>query len=232
MCEPSDIPILFSDRMHIETLAKRKRVTRRVVTSHTSVPGAYSWNHPELKHDFDSAWVDPGFTGEDGKRRDAYLKTPMIPREGQQDLWGDVTDRVYCRIKSGDQLWVREAHALLDMCLWPDVTNKWIDHKEKHVCVFYRVGFTKPGPPKWRPSIHMPRVAARTFLVVESVKPERLQEITWKGILAEGVREGGCPHSALEAFRKLWDGLNAGRGYPWGDNPWVWVIGFRLDTKR
>lgn len=41
--------------------------------------------------------------------------------------------------------------------------------------------------PKWRPSIHMPREAARIFLRVTDVRVERLQDITVDGINAEGV---------------------------------------------
>ena len=40
---------------------------------------------------------------------------------------------------------------------------------------------------KWRPSIHMPKEAARIFLKVTEVRVERLQEITWQQALAEGV---------------------------------------------
>jgi hypothetical protein len=33
--------------------------------------------------------------------------------------------------------------------------------------------------------------------------------------------------SACELYRKLWDSLNAARGYGWDVNPWVWVVEFR-----
>jgi hypothetical protein len=28
-------------------------------------------------------------------------------------------------------------------------------------------------------------------------------------------------------FEEHWNDLNAKRGYPWDDNPWVWAITFR-----
>lgn len=40
---------------------------------------------------------------------------------------------------------------------------------------------------KWRPSIHMPRKAARTFLRVTGVRVERLQDITEEQAIKEGV---------------------------------------------
>ena len=40
---------------------------------------------------------------------------------------------------------------------------------------------------KWRPSIHMPKEAARIFLRVTGVRVERLQDVTVEGILEEGI---------------------------------------------
>ena len=80
---------------------------------------------------------------------------------------------------------------------------------------------------KWRPSIHMPRKAARIFLEVKSVRVERLQDISQEDIYAEGIQID-CVSSYANRFSfiKLWDTLNAKRGYSWESNPWVWVIEF------
>lgn len=89
--------------------------------------------------------------------------------------------------------------------------------------------------PKWRPSIHMPKEAARTFLQVTGVKAERLQDITEEQAEAEGIqgytKDGklyryctnidswaetykpkrgenywqGMPKTAIEAFSLLWN---------------------------
>lgn len=88
------------------------------------------------------------------------------------------------------------------------------------------------GQGKWRPSIHMPKWAARIWLRVAEVRIERLQEITTEGIRAEGVT---LPRLSCQlqddtnhrfAWIDLWDGINAKRGYPWASNPWVWVVRF------
>jgi hypothetical protein len=41
----------------------------------------------------------------------------------------------------------------------------------------------------------------------------------------EGLRED-FPEMDRIGFRTLWDGINAGRGYPWDKNPCVWVYEF------
>lgn len=80
----------------------------------------------------------------------------------------------------------------------------------------------------WRPSIHMPKDAARIFLRVTNVRVERLQDITDDDISAEGL-EIGC------YFDELWNGTikPADRDkYGWAANPWVWVIDFERISKE
>nr|DAI22126.1 MAG TPA: ASCH domain protein [Caudoviricetes sp.] len=95
----------------------------------------------------------------------------------------------------------------------------------------------------YRPSIHMPKEAARIFLRVTDIRIEKLQDIDCSGALAEGC-DGrcDCPSSgtegslscitrdfSIERFQTVWDKtikkseLNI---YGWSANPWVWVIEF------
>lgn len=48
---------------------------------------------------------------------------------------------------------------------------------------------------KWRPSIHMPKTAARIFLEVTAVWVERLQDITVGDCTKEGIQFEACPHN-------------------------------------
>lgn len=90
---------------------------------------------------------------------------------------------------------------------------------------------------KWRPSIHMPREAARIFLRVTDVRVERLQEITDKGARAEGCGDLDVIYynGWLRCeFAELWDSTikPAEREiYGWAANPWVWVIVFERCEK-
>ena len=46
---------------------------------------------------------------------------------------------------------------------------------------------------KWKPSIHMPKEAARIWLKVTDVRVERLQEITDEQAKREGIQYDECP---------------------------------------
>lgn len=96
----------------------------------------------------------------------------------------------------------------------------------------------------WRPSIHMPRTAARLFLKITDIRVERLQDITEEDAKGEGIRaftkDGELykychiddfvwrdgVRTAKEAFQNLWDSIGAKSGNEWDVNPWVWVVEF------
>ena len=91
---------------------------------------------------------------------------------------------------------------------------------------------------KWKPSIHMPKEAARIWLKVTDVRVERLQEITSEQISREGV-EVEYPHvlngeEKRYAFSTLWNSTIKKSDidrYGWNASPWVWVIEFERCEK-
>ena len=91
---------------------------------------------------------------------------------------------------------------------------------------------------KWKPSIHMPKEAARIWLKVTDVRVERLQDITSEQIGREGV-EVEYPHvlngeEKRYAFSRLWDSTIKKSDldrYGWNASPWVWVIEFERCEK-
>ena len=91
---------------------------------------------------------------------------------------------------------------------------------------------------KWKPSIHMPKEAARIWLKVTNVRVERLQEITSKQICREGV-EVEYPHALngeekRYAFSTLWNSTIKKSDidtYGWDANPYVWIIEFERCEK-
>lgn len=92
---------------------------------------------------------------------------------------------------------------------------------------------------KWKPSIHMPKEAARIWLKVTNVRVERLQEITPQGAWKEGAR-CSCLHPVPDcagnktAFVNIWNSTIKKSDldwYGWSANPWVWVIEFERCEK-
>ena len=119
--------------------------------------------------------------------------------------------------RPGDRLWVRETFSY--------GANGY----------YFRSDVKQPETVKyaWKPSIHMPRVASRITLEVTSVRVERVQDITGKDALAEGIEkppyhyEESPEESYRRAFKMLWDSINSKRGFGWDKNPWVWVVEFK-----
>ena len=113
----------------------------------------------------------------------------------------------------GDVLWVRETFD--DVALG----NPW----------YYKAdGDLRPEcwkGERWRPSIHMPREAARIFLRVKDVRVERLRDMNDSDLANEGFGD-------WIRFISLWNStLNSTDcdKYDWNSNPWVWVIEFNIE---
>ena len=142
------------------------------------------------------------------------------------------------------------------------VRETWMDYAGltmyKADCDIYRLDSLNFAGLGWKPSIHMPKEAARIWLKVTNVRVERLQEITETQTEEEGFlftppclhRTGEnycdidgpcgskikyCDMSAGELFGKvLWDSTIKKTDidiYGWDANPWVWVIEFERCEK-
>lgn len=73
----------------------------------------------------------------------------------------------------------------------------------------------------------MPRWASRITLEVESVRVERLQDISEEDAVAEGILPFSSSPSKIPVmqFQDLWEAIN-GPG-SWDANPCVWVVTFK-----
>ena len=223
MSQIKERPILFSAPMVRAILEGRKTVTRRAVKPQQ--PEGHKWR----------GWIlDSACTKEIGKAS-----------------WGECTgplqrNSVYASCpygKPGDRLWIRETFI--------DLRGTGVEHRPDPDGPLQRYAYAadcRPGSHsdearkdfglKYKPSIHMPRVASRILLEITDVRVERLQDITYEQAAAEGVHrgpmrewcasdEGGACHKyPVPAFRDLWQSV----GGDWDANPWVWVVEFRRVT--
>jgi len=165
---------------------------------------------------------------------------PFINSYIPQILYPQPGIYVYLRVKQryevGDKLWVRET--------W----QKGLTEDEERYYLYKADGEDRSDWKSsnghsfsWKPSVHMPRNAARLFLEVKEVRVERLQGITDADALCEGVDINYCPvkkiadgslkfcdtdKPAVFYLASLWDAVNAKRGYSWDTNPWVFVYEF------
>lgn len=125
--------------------------------------------------------------------------------------------------RKGDILYVREAY------------------RENNNGYLYRADFAKDDIEdimKWKPSLHMPKEAARIWLRVANVRMEKLNEISEEDAKAEGANlkkgknigiQEKMARSSIERFAEIWDSTikKSDLGtYGWNANPWVWVIEF------
>lgn len=116
----------------------------------------------------------------------------------------------------GDRLWVRETFLI-----------ERSQHKDYYE---YKANYsdTFAGDVCWKPSIFMPREAARILLEVTDVRVEKLQDISEEDAIAEGSNFYGSGYGLLtakEIYETIWESIN-GKG-SWDKNPWVWVITFK-----
>lgn len=133
--------------------------------------------------------------------------------------------------RPGDRLWVRETFV----------------YRSKHDRYYYQADhpvFAPYAHNGWKPSIFMPRKACRLVLEITKVDIQQLDDITDADCMAEGIigyagtkRFFGRKDEPLDedfirghprlVYLRLWDKINAKRGFGWTTNPWVWVLTYK-----
>lgn len=139
------------------------------------------------------------------------------------DVYGEKFFKLPC--ESGDILYVRET--------WKKAPNGYYYYED-----WQRNDIADVT--KWKPSIHMPKEAARIWLKVMNVRVERLQEISAESALAEGADKyihtnGGLDENmTITSFIGIWNSTIKKSDldrYGWDANPYVWVISFERCEK-
>ena len=190
-------PILMNTEMVRAILDGRKTVTRRVVKPANAKKAAgegYRQGH--------GLWID--FSADNGDR-EGYIKDYSV-----SPCWftlGWYVNR-YAPYLPGDVLWVRET--------WTSLVGSYLYRADQ------KPGMKNPG--KWRPSIHMPREAARIWLRVTDVRVEKLQAISYEDLQREGGKSDfykvkrcracgygephypKCDYEHCDNYKGLWEG--------------------------
>lgn len=243
-------PILFNTDMVREIQNNRKTVTRRVIrlkysnTHHEMHTDKYGTRLIEIQNDVEGETFGKREDGTTWHKLRGYIE-PKPP------------------YKRGDILYVRET--------W-GISN--IDYDDKVAYIVYKASVNErdegcravrlpndkfeklhdsiaENMSDWRPSIHMPKEAARIFLRVTDVRVERLKNITTDQAIKEGFEGEPCScvngeyifgmYSCTDCmgigwieppqvgFMETWNSTISKKDldkYGWDASPWVWVIEF------
>lgn len=237
-----EIPILFSTQMVQALLADTKTETRRTIKPQPDENGVTFMKNAPLD------W-------------EAHYKEEWKP--WKWDTEQGETIAKHCPYgQPGDWLWVRESFVsgfkMDDGCFAYDDEG---NHIEK---IWYKADgdlhnwwtgdsdFPSENIP-WKPSIHMPKAAARLWLEVLEIKVERLQDISEADAMAEGIEwqikypedyptlryyrdymfknrfAAGMLFGPKQSFKSLWQSINGPES--WNANPWLWVVKFKIISK-
>ena len=215
-------PILFNTDMVLAILDGRKMVTRRVIKPQPKSKLCYVFAGSHKKDI--RRWVYPSKTAHEFLGEEFKL-TDDITEEELKKKWNPP-------YHTDDILYVRET---------------WGEGYEEGTYIYKADDklanlpeFKESSKLIYRPSIHMPKEAARVFLKVTNVRVERLQDIDDEQAKEEGANwrngknvgfEEKMRRSAVERFAEIWNS-NIKKSdldrYGWDANPWVWVIEFEV----
>lgn len=204
-------PILFNIEMVRAILDGRKTCTRRVCKDV-------------------NAYMVPDMEFYNANKR-TYAIHNYADREHTEPL--SLIEKI-CPICPGDILYVRETfqNCCRHTVHSPLIHSKYC-YRASNESVFYGCIEECGTICNWKPSIHMPKEAARIFLKVTDVRVERLQDIDIDGIRNEGLSSmavhAGDTEIALKEWEILWNSTikkSDIETYGWDANPWVWVIEF------
>lgn len=238
-------PILFNTEMVRAILDGRKDATRRIVKGF--IPDDAVWGY--------TAFTPKGYISCRGTFADGYgekfFKLPCEPgdilyvretwqcwRAHRYEATADIRFRA-----GGDDVRLQFANGntdSIDRLDYDTFVHKWFSHNGE-----------------WKPSLFMPKEAARIWLKVTNVRVERLQEMKPVDVIKEGAYpdcwdclntygESGsqccygteeecsqCDEVMME-WEKLWTSTIKKSDidrYGWNANPYVWVISFERCEK-
>lgn len=246
-----ETPILMSTPMIQAIIGGRKTMTRRILTKNNSKCGTLLTGDGQGWHSFDFNDVVI-----DGKKSDYWYLKVAVPED-------DTRHRIFCKREVGDVLLVRESFRVSswypddgEIC-FSFLTDD--DYETPCICfddaeVFnrywvqscddlYKAGYAPSNEERFedyknsdlrvRPSIFMPKEAARIWLEITNIRVERVKEIS----RVDAAKEGVCfPKGSVlpkwchrhrfpeENFLSLWETINGNHKL----NEWVWVIEFKV----
>jgi len=196
-------PIIFSTVMVRAILDGRKTVTRRIIKPQPVT-------QPEYQE-------KPTITTDGTLYFSRLHRNIKMPSQVGDILW--VKEGWRCTGGGSDRniIYKADGDTPMSFCGIDDGRKSILHVAEPYWAEWDRLVYRTDRGCNWRSARFMFKWAARLWLEVLNVRPERLQDTT----------------NALEEDAMLWDKLNKSRGYSWDSNPWIWRYEFRrLEERR
>lgn len=227
------LPILFNTYMVRAILDGRKTVTRRVVKypPHPDMPDNHNYCQMPLwmrirKDEYDFRILHFMDVIEQNPFKQIRYFESLAPFDKGDILYVRETWNFVYEMDGNDRI-IEDTGRYVYCADDPMPFSHWVDTD---------TGEHKDYMP-WKPSIHMPKEAARIWLKVTNVRVKRLHDMTLDDFLSEGVairpEAFNDPENAYmqarSEFARIWDSTS--RKSQIDLNPWVWVIEFERCEK-
>lgn len=223
-------PILFNTTMVKAILEGRKTQTRRIIKRTPSNDEPCGYGFWKEFNENDRKWYVKDYT--------------------HGSIWWTSEEYIskFSKYHVGDILWVRETWQESECFDW-HIKGQYVYKAD-----FEEGDITWTPKPQWRPSMHMPKCAARIFLKVIDVRIEKLSDMNQEDFIKEGIRTytkdnkifkyavdenqyswSEMPRNPQGAFKKLWNSTINKKDigmYDLNSDPWVLAIEFERVYKN
>lgn len=159
-----------------------------------------------------------------------HTRFPMSVVSDMQGFWGtSAKDGVYKEFKPkyrvGERVYLKEPYYYIPNAYGKSLylyrfQVRGVSGSRQHILPTNAKG--------WSNKLFMPAKAARFFIEITGVRPEKLQDISTEDCIKEGI--GKDIDKPQEAYARLFDSIN-GKG-TWDSNPWMWVYDYKLVKKN
>lgn len=219
-------PILFSTPMVQAILEGRKTMTRRILKvkgCKPFVPQPEEWTLSDIEK-WNKDYHPYGQVGDIIWVRESFKLAGWNFEQGLMTIEYKDGSMFICNAydPSDDLIWLLDQVEALE-------NGGYIEPSPTEKDAFILTEKRQP----FKPSIHMPKEAARIWLKITNVNVERLQSISEVDAMKEGVDFEWYDQgrnikieAAKQLFKKLWYSIHGRES--WEANPWVWAIEFEV----
>jgi hypothetical protein len=198
-------PILFNTEMVQAILAGRKTETRRLKGLKVINANRENYHHNQFSKD------NQFFTFE--KKDTRSYELIKVPYQVGDVLWVKET--------FSNELWTQDVNFYQEI----DTVYKADDYATKMEVFEVNSHFLK-----WKPSIFMGKESCRLFLEVVNVKCEPICYMEANDAINEGIVVEPFEQPYIK-FSKLWNSIHKEPQHNFFNNPYVWVVQFKVIDK-